>query len=112
MSHLFELREQGVTTIERESFEGALRLGEEALTRLGFTAWRAKQAAHRFRAHDEETLREIYQHYHEDFEQRIRISADARERLREIMQSDEDDLSSGTDREWQQASPAVTRKQD
>ena len=112
VSHLFELREQGVTTIERESFEGALRLGEEALTRLGFTAWRAKQAAHRFRAHDEETLREIYQHYHEDFEQRIRISADARERLREIMQSDEDDLSSGTDREWQQASPAVTRKQD
>ena len=112
VSHLFELREQGVTTIERETFEGALRLGEEALTRLGFTAWRAKQAAHRFRAHDEETLREIYQHYHEDFEQRIRISADARERLREIMQSDEDDLSSGTDREWQQASPAVTRKQD
>ena len=112
VSHVFELLELGVTTIERETFEGALRLGEEALKRLGFTGWRAKQAAHRFRAHDEETLREIYRHYHEDFEQRIRISADARERLREIMQSDENDLSIRTDVEWQQASPLEAEKRE
>ena len=112
VSHVFELLEQGITTTERETFEGALRLGEEALKRLGFTAWRAKQAAHRFRAHDEETLSELYQHYHDEFDLRIRISADARARLREIMQSDEDDLSSRTDREWQRASGVVTGKQD
>lgn len=112
VSHVFELLEQGITTTERETFEGALRLGEEALKRLGFTAWRAKQAAHRFRAHDEETLSELYQHYHDEFDLRIRISADARARLREIMQSDEEDLSSRTDREWQRASGVVTGKQD
>jgi glutathione-regulated potassium-efflux system ancillary protein KefC len=112
VSHVFELLEEGVTTIERESFEGALRLGEEALKRLGFTAWRARQAAHRFRAHDGETLAELYQHYHDEFDLRIRISADARARLREIMESDEDDISSRTDREWQQASGMETEKQD
>ena len=112
LAHVFELLEHGVCAQERETFEGVLRLGEEALKQLGFTAWRAKQAAHRFRAHDEETLDELYQHYHDDFELRIRISADARERLREIMQSDEDHLSSRADKGWQQASRAVTEKTD
>jgi len=112
VAHVFELLEHGVCAYERETFEGALRLGEEALKQLGCTAWRAKQAAHRFRAHDEETLREIYQHYHDDFEERIRISADARERLREIMQSDENHLSTQADRDWVQASQAAIDKAD
>ena len=100
LAHVFELLEEGVDVVERETFEAALRLGEDALKRLGFTAWRAKQAAHRFRAHDEETLRELYQHYHDEFDVRIRISADARERLREIMQSDEDHLTTQADSDW------------
>jgi len=112
VAHVFELLEHGVCAYERETFEGALRLGEEALKQLGCTAWRAKQAAHRFRAHDEETLLEIYQHYHEDFDERIRISADARERLREIMQSDEIHLSTQADRDWVQASQAAIDKAD
>jgi len=103
VTHVFELLEQGVDVYERETFEGALRLGEEALKQLGFTAWRAKQAAHRFRAHDEETLHEIYNHYHEEFDVRVRISADARERLREIMHSDEEHISTQADQEWRQA---------
>ena len=76
VAHAFELLEAGVHVYERETFEGALKLGEEALKRLGFTTWRAKQAAHRFRAHDEETLRELYQHFHEDFDVRVNISAE------------------------------------
>ena len=36
---------------------------------------------------------ELYRHYHEDMDVRARISADARERMREIMQADEDRLS-------------------
>jgi glutathione-regulated potassium-efflux system ancillary protein KefC len=106
LAHVFELLEQGADVVERETFEAALRLGEEALKRLGFTAWRAKQAAHRFRAHDEETLRELYRHYHDEFDVRIRISTDARERLREIMQSDEEHLTTQADSDWRQASKA------
>ena len=104
LAHVFELLEQGADVVERETFEAALRLGEEAMKRLGFTAWRAKQAAHRFRAHDEETLRELYRHYHDEFDVRIRISTDARERLREIMQSDEEHLTTQADSDWRLAS--------
>lgn len=103
VGHVFELLEHQVDVYERESFEGALRLGEEALKQLGFSAWRAKQAAHLFRAHDEETLRELYHHYHEDFDVRVRISADARERLREMMQSDEEHILITADQEWYEA---------
>lgn len=102
VAHAFELLEHDVDVFERETFEGALRLGEEALKQLGFTAWRARQAAHLFRAHDEETIREIYQHYHEDYDVRVRISADARERLREMMQSDEEHIITNADRAWRQ----------
>ena len=104
VAHVFELLEKGVDVYERETFEGALRLGEEALKQLGYTAWRAKQAAHRFRAHDEETLRELYHNYHEDMDVRAHIAADARERLREMMQSDEEYISSPSDQDWRQAS--------
>ena len=102
VGHVFELLEHDVSIIERETFEGALRLGEEALKQLGFTAWRAKQATHLFRTHDEETLRELYRHYHEDYDVRARISADARERLREMIQSDEDHIVVKADKDWRQ----------
>jgi glutathione-regulated potassium-efflux system ancillary protein KefC len=102
VAHVFELLEHKVDVYERETFEGALRLGEEALKQLGFTAWRARQAAHLFRAHDEETVRELYHHYHEDYDVRVRISADARERLRETMQSDEEHIITNADRAWRQ----------
>lgn len=108
VGHVFQLLEKGVHAYERESFEGGLRLGEEALKQLGFSAWRAKQAAHRFRTHNEETIDELYQHYHEDFAVRVRISTDARERLRETMQSDEDHLAQQTDYDWRQASIDVS----
>ncbi len=104
LAHVFELLEMNVDVYERETFEGALRTGEVALKQLGFSAWRAKQSANHFRAHDENTIREIYRHYHEDMEIRIRMSADARERLREMMNSDEKYLGSKDDRDWREAS--------
>jgi glutathione-regulated potassium-efflux system ancillary protein KefC len=113
VTHVFELLEQGTDVLERETFEGALRLGERVLKQLGFTAWRAKQAAHRFRAYDEQTLQEIYRHYHEEIDVRARIAADARERMREIMQADEDLLTERSDGDWQQkasARPAAPQK--
>lgn len=100
LGHVLELLDKGVTIYERETFEGALKLGEAALKLLGFGAWRARQSAHRFRAHDEETLRELYAHYHDAFDVRIRIAADARDRIRETMQSDEKLISTQADQDW------------
>jgi glutathione-regulated potassium-efflux system ancillary protein KefC len=89
MVHSFELLERGVLDVEREVFEAALRLGEEALRRLGFSDWQAGHAADLYRAHDRKLLAELYRHFRADPEVRISISKSARERLREQMQRDE-----------------------
>ncbi len=99
-NHLLELREAGVEQVERETFEGALRLGEATLHRLGFTAWRAKQAAHQFRAHDVALMEQQFLHYHEDLDTRVALSANAREQLRELMQVDEETFGERPDADW------------
>ena len=104
LGHVLELLEKGVHVYERESFEGALKLGESVLKEMGFTAWQARQAAHHFRAHDEETVEELYKHYHEEFDVRVRIAANAREQIRETMQSDEDHITLSTDDDWGRSS--------
>ncbi len=100
-NHLLELREAGVEVVERETFEGALRLGELTLRRLGFTAWRAKQVAHRFRAHDVALMEQQFEHFHADLDVRAALSADAREQLREQMQIDEATFGQHPDSDWQ-----------
>jgi len=98
--HVLELREAGIDLVERETFEGALKLGESTLGRLGFSAWRAKQAAHQFRAHDIALTEQQFQHFHEDLEVRATLSANAREQLREQMQIDEQTFGSRPDDDW------------
>jgi glutathione-regulated potassium-efflux system ancillary protein KefC len=98
--HLLELREAGVDAVEREAFEGSLRLGERALHALGFTAWRARQATHRFRAHDEALTEQQFQHFQEEIEVRGALSASAREQLREQMQLDEEAFGQYRDGDW------------
>jgi glutathione-regulated potassium-efflux system ancillary protein KefC len=98
--HLLQLQDKGVAQVERESFEGALRLGESALNRLGFGAWAAKQAANRFRAHDQALLAELLVHFREDIEVRAVISATARERLREEMEADAAYYAEPREQDW------------
>ena len=86
--------------MERETFEGALRLGEQALHRLGRTAWQAKQAANRFRAHDHALLDDLLAHFQADIEVRAAISASARERLREEMEADAAAFAEPRDQDW------------
>jgi len=98
--HLLQLRDKGVTQVEREAFEGALRLGETALARLGLGAWAAKQAANRFRAHDQALLADLLAHFREDIEVRAAISASARQRLREEMEADAAFYAEPRDQDW------------
>lgn len=100
MRHLLELRDRGVAQVERETFEGALRLGEQALHRLGRTAWQAKQAANRFRAHDHALIDDLLDHFQADIEVRAAISASARARLREEMEADAAVFSEAGDQDW------------
>jgi len=98
--HLLELRDKGVIGVERETFEGALRLGEQALHRLGRTAWQAKQAANRFRVHDHALLDDLLDHFQADIAVRAAISASARARLREEMEADAAAFAEPRDQDW------------
>ncbi|MFV2056706.1 MAG: glutathione-regulated potassium-efflux system protein KefC, partial [Thiohalomonadales bacterium] len=109
LTHVFELLETGVELVERETFEAALKLGETTLQQLGFSAWRAKQAAHHFRAHDEKTLQEIYRNYHQDMDVRIGIASSARQSLRDLMQSDEQFIDTHVDKDWKKDSDTETK---
>jgi glutathione-regulated potassium-efflux system ancillary protein KefC/glutathione-regulated potassium-efflux system protein KefB len=51
--HAYDLLDKGAHVVERETFEGGLALGSEALRALGWRAYRAERAARLFRLHDE-----------------------------------------------------------
>jgi glutathione-regulated potassium-efflux system ancillary protein KefC len=52
VSHYLELRLRGVTVIERETFESALRVGRAALEAMGIDRFRAREMADAFRRHN------------------------------------------------------------
>jgi glutathione-regulated potassium-efflux system ancillary protein KefC/glutathione-regulated potassium-efflux system protein KefB len=54
--HAYELLDLGADVVERETFEGGLALGGEALKALGWRAYRAERATRLFRRHDERLL--------------------------------------------------------
>jgi glutathione-regulated potassium-efflux system ancillary protein KefC len=56
VSHYLELRLRGVTVIERETFESALRAGRSALEAMGVDRFRAREMADAFRRHNLATV--------------------------------------------------------
>jgi glutathione-regulated potassium-efflux system ancillary protein KefC len=102
VSHYFDLMDLGVTVIERETFESALQLGQQALRKMGFGAYRARQAAMKFRAHNLQTLHDMYPHQ-KNQQEIVSIAKKAREELEEMFAHDrilrEDMPASGWDDE-------------
>jgi glutathione-regulated potassium-efflux system ancillary protein KefC len=80
VTHLYDLMDRGVTIIERETFESALQLGQQVLRQLGFGAWQARQAAHKFRQHNIASLQAVYPFY-KDQDQTISMARQSREEL-------------------------------
>lgn len=87
ITHYYDLMDRGVTVIERETFEGALQLGRSVLRQLGFGAFRARQAAMKFRAHNIKTVHSVYPYY-KDQQQMISLAAQAREELEAMFARD------------------------
>jgi glutathione-regulated potassium-efflux system ancillary protein KefC len=56
VSHYLELRLRGVTIIERETFEAALRAGRHVLEQLGMDPFRAREIADSFRRHNQKIV--------------------------------------------------------
>ena len=80
VTHLYDLMDRGVTIVERETFESALQLGQSVLRHLGFGAWHARQAAHKFRQHNIASLQAVYPFY-KDQDQYISMAKQSREEL-------------------------------
>jgi glutathione-regulated potassium-efflux system ancillary protein KefC/glutathione-regulated potassium-efflux system protein KefB len=85
-NHAYELRKHGAETIERETFEGALRLGVKALRALGQRALQAERAGGVFRRHDERLFEGLAPYYGKDeYRERVR---EARMSVDQLLQRD------------------------
>ena len=66
VTHYRELRERGVEVAERETFEGALKVGRSALEALGMDRYRAREMAEAFRRNNFATLEASLPHFHDE----------------------------------------------
>jgi monovalent cation:proton antiporter-2 (CPA2) family protein len=64
--HAYRLIKLGVTDIFRETLESSLQMSIQALRMLGFRAYQAHRAAHKFKEYDEETVRLLAEYYGTD----------------------------------------------
>jgi glutathione-regulated potassium-efflux system ancillary protein KefC len=99
VTHYYDLMDRGVTMLERETFEGSLRLGRQVLQTLGYGAFQARQAAMKFRAHNIASLHAVYPYY-KDQEQYVSMARQARDELAEMFARDIESMKSGQFGGW------------
>ena len=87
VSHYVALRTRGVTVVERETFEGALRTGRHVLEALGVDRFRAREMADTFRRHNVTTMEALIPHF-SDEAKTLSESKAGREELREFFARD------------------------
>ena len=88
VSHYIELYKRGVTVIERETFESALKAGRHALEALGTDRFRAREIADIFRRHNIKSMFALMP----DFDNAERLSSGAkagRVELKKQLQEDQ-----------------------
>lgn len=99
VTHYLALREKGITVVERETFEAALRLGRRALENLNIGAYRAKEMADLFRRHNVQTLEKLREVIQD--ETRLMSSAKAgREELETLFEQDRARLDKEHPKHW------------
>ena len=88
MRHMFELRDLGVEVIERETWLGALKLGEAALALASGEPQRAKRMAKAFEEHDLEVQAKLYEVHLKDPGAQVAVSNQLRDQLARTMRAD------------------------
>jgi monovalent cation:proton antiporter-2 (CPA2) family protein len=86
--HAYELLDAEVEHVYREHLDTSLRVGVEALRRLGFRSHQAVRAARKFRRHDEASVRELARMYRD----RKTYISRAREMIRDLEETMRADL--------------------
>jgi glutathione-regulated potassium-efflux system ancillary protein KefC len=89
MRHMFELRDLGIDATERETWLGALKLGEIALAQISHDPVRAKRAAQAFAEHDQEVQAKLYAVHRETPDAHVMVSNELRDQLARTLSEDE-----------------------
>jgi glutathione-regulated potassium-efflux system ancillary protein KefC len=89
MRHMFELRDAGVETIERETWLSALRLGELAVAEASGDPERARRTAEAFATHDVNVVTKLYEVHRTRPEAHVTVSNELRDQLARTLSEDQ-----------------------
>jgi glutathione-regulated potassium-efflux system ancillary protein KefC len=84
VTHWHELRERGVTLVQRELFESSLHSAHSVLELMGDSRAEASAMIHRFRQHNLELFERMHPHFR-DRNQLIAVAKQGRQQLEEQM---------------------------
>jgi glutathione-regulated potassium-efflux system ancillary protein KefC len=100
VTHYYQLMDRGVTMIERETFESALKLGRSVLTAgLGQSAYRTRQAADKFRKYGTQNMLAVYPYY-KDRDTYVSMAKRARDELETMIARDRKAVDEETGQDW------------
>lgn len=100
VQHLYQLRDRGVTLIERETFDSALMSARGVLEALGFERHQARNLALRFRRHNLQQIEEAAPHF-KDESKLIAMSKIGRAQMEQFMAEERQRKDSrATDEGW------------
>jgi glutathione-regulated potassium-efflux system ancillary protein KefC len=97
VQHFYELRNLGVTAIQRETFESALLSAQDALLALGESEVEAQATTERFRSHNIAQIEATWPH-HKDEDRLISIAKAGRQQLEELMAQEREVTMLGDDK--------------
>jgi glutathione-regulated potassium-efflux system ancillary protein KefC len=89
MRHMFDLRDAGVETIERETWLSALKLGELAVTHASGDPERGRRTAETFAQHDVNVVAKLYEVHRKGPDVHLSVSKELREQLARTLSEDE-----------------------
>ncbi|MBC7608113.1 MAG: glutathione-regulated potassium-efflux system protein KefC [Polaromonas sp.] len=99
VTHWNQLRDRGVTLVEREMFESSLRSGRTVLELLGHSPHEARQSAMRFRLHNIQLFEKMYPH-RRDRSKLIAVATQGRLQLEEQMAQEREQLAQRRPAGW------------
>ncbi|MGJ7565173.1 glutathione-regulated potassium-efflux system protein KefC [Variovorax sp. GB1R11] len=99
VTHLFQLRDRGVTDVEREVFESSLRSARSVLEALNWPAHEARESTMRFRLRNLKLTDEIYPHY-KDRAKLIAANKEGRQQFEEQMAREREERQKRSGRDW------------
>ena len=102
-TEVFELLDEGVHHVYRETFDTSLKVGIDTLTTLGFRSYQAQRVAKTFRHHDIEATNILRQARH-DKKNYTSFSRQRIEDLEQLMLSELRNIEENIDTAWDSTS--------